>query len=203
MAVAAPAVSATTAGATGPLSSEQAKAAGIETQIQQTGQQIDALDQRYEAALEKKASLDARIGSTQAQIDRSLAGVAKDKVVLHREAIEAYVSGGTSEEADALFSTSETSAMDSTVYSQVATGDLTTSVADLHTAVGQLDTQRQSLKGEDAQAARAVATARAADEQARTLETTQDGALSEVKGQIASLIAQQRAATEAAEAAVA
>ncbi len=193
----------TTAGASFPVSAEQAKAAQIEGEIQQTGQQIGALDQRYEAALEKKASLDARIGATQAQIDRSLARVAKDRLVLHRVAIEAYVSGGTSAATDALFSSSQTSAMDSTVYSEVATGDIDTSMADLHTAIGRLDTQRQNLKSEDVQAARAVATSRAAYQQAQTLETQLDAALAQVKGEIASVIAQQQAASRASQEAAA
>ena len=193
----------TTAGATSPVSSEQAKAAQIEAEIQQTGRQIDGLDQRYQAALEAKAAIDARIGATQAEIDRTLATIARDKVVLQKAAIEAYVSGDTSAAADALFSTSQTAAMDSSVYSQVVTGDLHTSIADLHTAVALLDAQRQTLKHEDASAARAVATARAAYGQAHTLETQQQSALAQAKGTIASLISAQRAAAAAAQKAAA
>jgi peptidoglycan DL-endopeptidase CwlO len=203
LAVVVPAATSASAGATGPVSNEQAKAAQIEAQIQQTGRQIDGLDQRYEAALEKKAALDARISATQAQIDRSLVVIARDKTLLQKTAIEAYVSGGTSAAADALFSTSQTLAMDSSVYSQVVTGDLNTSMEDLHTAIAQLDTQRQTLKGEDAQAAGSVATARAAYEQAQTLETQQNAALAQAKGQIATLISQQRAAAEAVQEAAA
>ncbi len=185
----------TTAGATSPVSSEQAKAAQIEAEIQQTGRQIDGLDQRYQAALEAKAAIDARIGATQAEIDRTLATIARDKVVLQKAAIEAYVSGDTSAAADALFSTSQTAAMDSSVYSQVVTGDLHTSIADLHTAVALLDAQRQTLKHEDASAARAVATARAAYGQAHTLETQQRAAAA--AAQKAAALATIQAAKEA------
>ncbi len=194
---------ATAAGAASPLSLEQAKAAQIEAEIQQTGQEIGALDQRYEAALATKAALDRQVASTEAQIARSLTKVAGDKVVLHKAAIEAYVSGGTSAATDALFSSSQTSAMDSSVYNQVVTGDLDTSMDVLHTAVGQLDAQRQTLRSEDAEAARAVATARDAYESAQTLETQEEAALAQVKGQIATLIDQQQAAERAVQEATA
>lgn len=198
LAVAAPVAISTTAGATGSLATEQAKADQIEAEIQQTGRQIDALDQRYEAALEKKAALDAKIKETQAQIDRSFGRIAADKLVLHKAAIEAYVTGGTSAATDVLFSTSQTTAMDSSVYNEVITGNLDTSVADLHTAIAQLDAQRQTLRREDAQAAQAVATAHDAYLKAQTLEMQENGALTQVKGEIATLISQQQAAAEAA-----
>jgi cell wall-associated NlpC family hydrolase len=185
-------------GATGTLSAEQAKAAQIEAQIQQTGQQVDALDQRYQAALAKKAAIDAQISATTAQIDRSLGTIAKDKATLHSAAIEAYVTGGASVATDALFSGSQTSALDSSVYSQVVTGDLNTSMANLHTAVAQLDAERQTLSAEDAQAAQAVATAHLAYQQGQALETQLRSALAQLKGQIATLVARQRAAENAA-----
>jgi cell wall-associated NlpC family hydrolase len=201
LAVAVPAASAGSAGAASPLSLEQSKAAQIEAEIQQTGQRIDALDQRYQAALAKKAAYDAQIRATTADITRSLIAIGKDKVTLHKAAIEAYVTGGTAAAASAIFAGSQTSAMDSSVYNQVVTGDLNTSMANLHTAVTQLDAQRQTLKSEDAQAAAAIATAHTAYQQAQVLETQQRAALAQVKGQIAALISTQQAAAQAAEAA--
>ena len=198
LATAVPVAFSSTVGAAGTLSAAQAKATQIEAQIQQTGQQVDALDQRYQAALAKKAGLDAQIRSTTAQIDRSLGTIAKDKSTLHNAAIEAYVTGGASAATDALFSGSQTSALDSTVYSQVVTGDLNTSMANLHTAVAQLDAERQTLSSQDAQAAQAVATAHLAYQQGQALETQLRNALAQVKGQIATLIARQKAAQNAA-----
>jgi len=197
LAVAVPAAVSTIAGAASPLSSEQARATQLAAEIQQTGQQVDALDQRYQAALADKSSIDGKIGVTTTQIDHSMVAIAKDRVTLHKAAIEAYVSGGTAAAASVLFSGSQTSAMDSSVYNQVITGDLHTAMADLNTAVAQLDTQRQTLKTEDAQATQAIATAHDAYQQAQTLETQQRSELSQVKGQIATLIAQQQAAAQA------
>lgn len=191
-------VASATAGAASPLATAQAKAAALEAEIQTLGNQIGALDQQYEAALEKKAGIDAQIGATQLQISHTKGHIAKDKVVLQQDAIADYVTSGTADTANALFSGSQTSAMDSTVFHQVITGNLNTSIADLSTAVGQLDIERQTLRTEDAQAAQAVAAAKTAYDQAQTLETQEEGELSQVKGQIATLIAQQQAAADAA-----
>jgi peptidoglycan DL-endopeptidase CwlO len=187
------------AGGAGPLSSEQAEAAALEAQIQSTGQQIDALDQQYEAALAKKDAIDQQISATELQISHTKAHIVKDRHVLHNAAIQAYVTGGTSAAMSALFSGSQTDALDSSVYTQVEAGDLNTSMADLNTAVAQLDAERQTLRTEDAQAAAAVASAQAAYQQAQGLEAQEEAQLAQVKGQIAVLISQQQAAAAAAE----
>lgn len=191
------------AGTTGSLSTAQAEAAALANQIQSLGQQIDALDQQYEAALAKKAAVDQKIAATQAQISHSKDVISKDRSALHDAVIEAYVTGGSSAAASALFAGSQTSAMDSSVYTQVVAGDLHTSLADLHTAVAQLDTERQTLNAENAQAAQDVADAHAAVTKAQTLETQQQAKLAQVKGHIAVLVAQQQAAQRAAQAAAA
>ena len=188
-----------TAGAS-QLQTEQAKATQLEAQIQTLGNRIGALDQQYEAALQKKAALDQQINVTQQQIATSKGRITRDKGVLHQAAIQAYVTSGTSSSADsALFAQSQTTAMDSTVYNQVISGSLNTSVDNLNTAVAQLDSQRQTLRSEDAAAAGAVASAKNATQQAQSLETQQQAALAQVKGQIATLIAQQQATAAAAQ----
>lgn len=187
-----------TAGAASPLTSAQAKAAQLEAEIQATGARIDALDQRYEAALAKKTEIDAQIRATSGQIAHSLGEISKDKATLHKSAIEAYVTGGTSAATNALFSTNQSSAMDSSVYEQVVTGDLNTSMDTLHTAVARLDAQRLTLKNEDAQAARAVAAAHDAFQRGQALEAQERSELAQVKGDIATLVAEQQAAARAA-----
>ncbi len=184
------------------LTDARAQAAQLEQEIQSTGQQIDALDQTYQAALAQKASDDHQITVTQAEITTSDRRIAKDRAVMAKAAVQAYVDGGSATTENPLFSGSQTSAIDSTVYNQVVTGNLSTAVDDLHIALTQLDSQRQTLRAEDAQAAQAVSAAQAAYQQAQTLEAQQEAALSQVKGQIATLVAQQQqAAAVVAEAA--
>jgi peptidoglycan DL-endopeptidase CwlO len=197
------AVSAGSAGAstlaTGTLSAAQAKASQLEQEIQSTGQQIGVLDQQYEEALAQKAAVDQQIAATETQISKTEAKIASDRHTLRKAAVEAYVTGGTASGQATPFSGAGTASLDATVYEQVVTGNLNTSMAQYDTAVAQLDVQRQTLRSEDTQAAQAVAASQAAQDQAETLESQQQAALDQVNGQIAALIAQQQAVTDAAE----
>lgn len=193
LAVAAPTALATTAGATAPLADAQSHAAALESQIQQTGRLIDALDQRYQAALAAKAQVDQQVSLTNSQITKTTANIGADRSTLHVAAIEAYVTGGPSSGASTIFSGSQSSVMDSSVYNQVVTGDLGTAVAQMNTAVGQLHSEQAALSQEDAQAARAVATANAAYQHGQALLVQQDAALAQVNGRVAAIIEHQRA----------
>ena len=190
-------IAASTAGAAA-LQTDQAKASQLEAEIQTLGNRIGALDEQYQAAMQKKATVDAQIRVTVQQIGTSKERISKDKSVLHKAAIEAYVTNGTSSTTSALFSESQTTALDSSVYNQVISGNLNTSIDNLNTAVAQLDSQRRTLHTEDSAAAAAVQSARNAYQQAQTLETQERAALAQVKGQIATLIAQQQAAANSA-----
>ncbi|MGH8980711.1 MAG: C40 family peptidase [Acidimicrobiales bacterium] len=191
-------VSAITAGATVNLSDAQQKAAEIEAQIQSTGQQVDALDQRYEAALATESSFDTQISTTDAKIGRSKDRIGKDKTVLRQAAVQAYVTGGSAAGTNAVFDGSQTAEVDSSVYDQVITGNLNVSVADLNTAVTQLGAERKTLDADEAAAAQAATAAQTALAKGQALEAQEEADLGQVKGQIATLVAAQQAAAAAA-----
>jgi len=186
------------AGAATGLTSDRAQATQIEQEISSTGQEISALGQKFEADQEHKAALDAQIAATEAQITRARQKVASDKAVLRKAAVNAYLSSGTPSSGDSLFAGSQTSAAAVSEYSGVAEGDIGTAVANLDTARNTLAVQVSSLRTQDAQAAQAEASAQAAEQQAKILEAQQTQALSQVKGKIATLVAQQQKAAAAA-----
>jgi len=186
------------AGAATALTTAKAQATQIEQEIASTGQQISALGQKFEAAQERKAALDSQIVATQAQITRTRQKVAGDKAVLRKAAVNAYLSSGTPDSGGTLFSGNQTSAEAASEYNSVAEGDLGTALADLDTARNTLAAQVSSLRTQDAQAAQAEASAQAAEQQAQILEAQQTQALSQVKGKIATLVAQQQKAAAAA-----
>lgn len=177
------------------LSSAQAKATQLETQIQTTGRQIDSLDQQYLSAQAQKASLDVQIGQTQTKIAADKHEVGTDRSHLKAIALQAYLTDGSSTQ-NPLFSGSQTDMQASKVYSKVAQGDLSTAMATLQTARSQLDAQESNLHSQDQQAAQAVSTADQAFQQAHTLQSQQQANLSQVKGQIATLIQQQQQAQQ-------
>lgn len=176
------------------LSNAQAKAAQIAQEIQTTGQQIDALDQKYEGAQAHKASLDQQITVTEGKIAKTKVSVAKDRATLRKVAVHAYLSDGSSASQNPLFAGNETQAEAAKVFNRVAEGDLGTAVAVLHTAQTQLNAQESTLRTQDQQAAQAVTVANDAFQRAQALEAQQQGALDQVKGQIATLVAQQQQA---------
>ncbi len=190
------------AGAAGTLTSAKAQATKLEQEISSTGQQIDALDQKFEAAQANKATLDQQITTTQAKIGQTRKNVSSDRTELSQAAVNAYMETGSSAATDPIFSSSQTATTDAREYDNVSEGNLTTAVDNLNTAQNVLSAQEASLHQQDAQAAQAEASAQSAVQSAQSLEAQQTQALSQVKGQIATLIAQQqKAAAAAAEAA--
>ncbi|MHB1960872.1 MAG: C40 family peptidase [Acidimicrobiales bacterium] len=174
------------------LSSEQAKAAQLEQEIQSTGQQIDALDQQYQAAEARKSAIDQRISATQRKIDETRQRVSDDQRVLQKAAIDVYVTDGGSTAQNSLFSGNQTAASAQQEYSSVAEGDVGAAVANLQTAQNVLSAEQSQLRSQDAQAAQAVSAANQAYTQAQAEQSQQQQALSQVKGQIQTLIAQQQ-----------
>lgn len=182
-----------------PLSSAQARATQLETQIQSTGRQMDALDQQYLAAEARKTHIEHQISATQLKVDRTKQRVAKDRLGLKKVAVRAYITDGGATTQDSLFVGNQTQVDDAKVFHQVATGDLTTAVATLQTAQAQLDALESTLRTQDQQAQQAVTTADNAYRHYQTLHAQQQAALSQVKGKIAVLVTQQRKAQQLAE----
>jgi len=180
------------------LSDAKAKAAQLQTEIQSSGQQIDALGQQYEGDQAHKAAVEQQVSATQAKIDQAKAQVATDQLTLKKAAVNAYVNGDSAATQNPLFSGSQEGLTAAHEYSEVAEGDLGTAVSNLNTAQNQLNVQENALQTQENQAAQAAASAQAAQQQAQSLQTQQQGALGQVKGQIATIIAQQQAAAAAA-----
>lgn len=179
------------------LTSAKAQAAQIEQQIASTGQQITSLSQKFDAAQQEKAALDDKILVTEGQVIHDRRKVAADRQALRKAAIDAYITGGSAP-ANSLFSGSQTSTIDARFYDNVAEGDLGQDVAGLQSAQDQLDAQEGSLRQQELQVTQAEASAHAAAQQAQLLEAQENQELSLVKGQIATLIAQQQKAAAAA-----
>ena len=179
------------------ISDAKAKAAELQSQIQATGQQIDALSQQYNAAQIKKQQVDGQIQATENQIAQTKAEIGSDQGTLRKAAVNAYVSAGSSTQ-DPLFTGDQTQQAAATVYTHVAQGDVSTAVDNLNIAQNQLDVQEATLQTQDQEAAAAVSAANQAYQQAQTLQAQQQATLSQVNSQIQQLIEQQQAAELAA-----
>jgi len=183
------------------ISDAKAKAAQLEASISASGQQIDALDQQYQADQAHKAAVDSQITSTQAKITQTRQQVSGDQVVLRKAAVNAFVNGNSTATEEPLFSGNQKSVDATQEYNDVAEGDLGTAVSNLNTAENQLNVQESDLQTQDQQAAAAASAANDAYNQGVQEQAQQEQSLNQVKGQIAQLIAQQQAAAAAAAAA--
>jgi cell wall-associated NlpC family hydrolase len=185
------------------LSDAQARAAQLQQEINATGQRISALGQEYDAAVAKESQLNQQITATEAKIAQARHQVASDQSSLRNAAVNAYIDAGSAATANPLFSTNQSSVGTQQEYTSVANGDLNDEVANLHIAQAQLAQQQADLQSQEQAAQAAASEASTAQSQAQQEQQAQAADLSQVKGQIQTLVAQQQAAQAAAAAAAA
>jgi peptidoglycan DL-endopeptidase CwlO len=176
------------------LSDAQAKAASIQQQIQATGQQINSLSEQYDEATYKLQQINDQITQTQAQITKTQNQVNRDQALLTAQAVKSYVNAGTTSTVTDMFSSDQNTAGIRSVYSNIAAGNVNTTIANLHTAQSQLQGQQDALKTQQGQAAATQNNIETASNQAKALVAQQNQTLQQVNGQVATLIAQQQAA---------
>jgi len=180
------------------ISDLQAKASQLEQEIAASGEQISALGQQYDAAEGRVQALDVQISATQAKISRARQQVSSDESTLRTAAVTAYMEAGSSTSDNPLFASNERTLGNRQEYAEVATGNLDVAVDNLHIAQTQLGSEETSLQGQQQQASADASEAQGAQQQAEQVQAQQNAALSQDKGQIATLVAQQQAAAAAA-----
>ena len=180
------------------LSDAQARAAQLQQQIQATGERISALGQQYDEAIARQSDLNKQITATEAKIAQARQQVAADQATLRTAAVNAYIDAGSASTDNPLFSSNQSSLGAQQEYADVANGNLNVAVDDLHIAQNQLAQQQATLTSQEQQAAGAAAAASSAQQQAEQQQNQQNAALSQAKGQVQTLLAQQQAAAAAA-----
>ena len=176
------------------LSAAQARAAQIENEITTTGARMDALSQQYDGAVVKVQQLDAEIGQTRHLITTRQVQVARATAQLRAAAVKSYMDGNSAGLAGDLFDTNESQVAVTEEYAKIAAGSINTVIDAVRTAEHQLQASETTLASEQVAAKDQEATAAAAIQQTQALQVRQDAALSQVKGQIATDIAIQKAA---------
>ena len=134
------------------LSDARAKAAAIEAQLSQAQSEMSALSQQYDAAQYHLSQINSSITTTQAAIASDQQQVSNDKDVLSKAAVATYISDGTAAAQNPIFSGNERTLGATTEYNQIATGDISLAVDNLHTAQNALNAQEVQLQSEHSQA---------------------------------------------------
>jgi peptidoglycan DL-endopeptidase CwlO len=185
------------------ISDAQAQAAAITAKLNATQAQIAALTGQVNQADYKLSQLQDQITTSQAQIAKDQQTVASDQAQLRKQALADYTSAGTSTTATQLFTSNVNTSGIRSEYSSIATGNVTATIARLHTAQDQLAANQASLEQQKSQAQSTRNSLQASQSQATALASQDQATLNSVDANIQTLVAQKQAAAAAAAAAAA
>ena len=174
----------------------QAQANAIQSQLEADGAKLDILAQQYEVAQQQVAQLDTALTTTRIQIAQTQSHVQATQAQLRREALQAYMSGATDAEFAGMFSSGGEKGMAIREYQQVAGARMQQTIDTLHQEQQSLTVQQGQLQATETQARAAASQVASAEQQAQVLQQQQQATLSQVKGQVATLLAQQQQAKQ-------
>lgn len=151
------------------------------------------LSQQYDAAQQQVQQLSVEMMQTEGNISVTKQKVSVAQETLRRQALSEYMNG-TDSDLDALFASGGSKTSLAQEYRSVAAGNLSTSIDSLHQLQAQLTSEESQLQATESQAQAAANQASAAKQSAQATEQQQQQTLGQVKGQIATLVAEQQAA---------
>ena len=186
-----------TAGATN-IAAEKQQAQDLYNQIQRVGAQVQFLGQKWDLAHLKLEQIKTTIANTKTIVASIENRVSSDDSQLETDAILAYINSGTSASSNPLFTADANAAGATTVYNQVAEGDIGTVIATLKTNKVELTQERGILAAEEAQAQASFTTATNVYRKYLTLQANIQHARAQVEGQISAYYNAIQAAANAA-----
>ncbi len=176
----------------------KAQAAAITAKIQATQAQIASLTGQVTAADFRLNQLNSQIVASQKQITKDQSRVNKDEGHLRTQAIADYTDSGTTNQVTQMFSSNVNTSGIRSEYSSIATGNVTTTVDNLHTAQSHLQATENALRQQQTQATDTRNSLQGSENQASNLEAQDQSTLDSVNGHIQQLVQQQQAEQAAA-----
>ena len=180
------------------LSSAQAQAAQITSQLATDQQRLDVTAQQYDEAMQQVQQVGQQISQIKSTIALDQSHVAADTANLRQQAVASYMTGSSANDLQSLFSSNGEQATVAGEYQSVASGNISGSIDALTVAQTHLASQQSQLQSAQTQDQAALDQASAAKQAAQATVADQTATLSRVKGQIAELVAQRQAAQLAA-----
>jgi cell wall-associated NlpC family hydrolase len=179
------------------LSTDRARANQLLKQINRIQAHVGYLGQKYDLAKIKLDKIASEIRNTKADVAIIKKNVTKGNQQLANEAIYAYVTNGSAASNNPLFSSSASKIGATNVYNQLAQGNVAATISNLKNYRIELTQERSILAGEVGRAASLTRAAARAFHSANVYQSTLNNALAQVKGNIATFIAQAQAAASA------
>lgn len=182
----------------GQLQGAEAKAQQLASQIQSDSDHLEVLDQQYETAQGQVQSLDQSLLQTAAEVAATQATVNGTESLLRQQALATYTNGGTDVILQQLFAPGNEKSSLTDAYQHVVSTDLSGTIDRLDAAETQLSHQEGKLQSTEQAERASAAQISSSQAQAHSLMASEQSALGQVKGQIATLVAQRQAEEAAA-----
>jgi cell wall-associated NlpC family hydrolase len=186
-----------TAGAATPLSDKQAEAARLAARLDAEGERLSALDEQYNRAVIKVQESEASLATAERDISSANDRFAKARARLARHAVSAYVHGGSTSMVERLAQSDGTDLTLRNQYIETAASEERDAIDALNAAREDLGRLRARLvdrrKAADAAAAKVAADRR----QIQAANDALDRSYRRVTGELARLVAAERARQDA------
>jgi cell wall-associated NlpC family hydrolase len=183
----------------GNVGSDKSRASSLYAQLQSVQAEYSSLSQKYDYLVSvKEPQLRARIAASQSAIARDRQAIAGDRANLQVAAVSAYENSGTSASTNPLFAANANELGATSVYNQVAEGNLAGSVASLTNAEANLAATERQLHRAQHEVNVAAAEAHRGFERAHALSAQLESEYNAASAQVRADIAAQQAAAAAA-----
>jgi cell wall-associated NlpC family hydrolase len=180
------------------LGNDRARANQLLKQINRISSHVNLMGEKYDVALVKLHKITFEIKNTKSEVATIKSNVKKNAKQLAADAVFAYVTNGAAAGNNPLFANSATKIGSTNVYSKLAEGNITSTISSLKSYRIELTQERSILKSEVGKATHLAHAAAASFHSANIYQASLNHALSQVKGSIATFIAQAQAAANAA-----
>jgi cell wall-associated NlpC family hydrolase len=180
------------------LSSAQAQAAQITSQLAADQRRLDTTAEQYDAAQQQVQQVGQQISQIKAAVTQDEANVTADRTSLRQAAVASYMAGTSANDLQTLFSSGGEQATVTGEYQSVASGNISGAIDALSVAQAHLASQQSQLQSAQDEAQSALTQAADARQAAQATVADQQSTLARVKGRIGTLVAQRQAAQLAA-----
>ena len=187
-----PALGASAAAASQPVSTLKSKADAIATKITTIQVKLEVLSEEYDQAATREALIERDIRKDERSIAFARSNVCEDKQSLQRQAIDAYVNDSATSGVLSALTSKENALPAQQTYLEAAAGNLSTAVSSLRFSEHSLVERTAQLERDEAQSRSTLQTLTAARASASTLDAQLTATLQGVNGSLAVAVAQQQ-----------
>ncbi|SHE29294.1 Cell wall-associated hydrolase, NlpC family [Ferrithrix thermotolerans DSM 19514] len=180
------------------ISSLQAEASNIASQIAQLNNEVAVYAEKYDYAQSQLQQINGDISQVKGQIISEQARVKAIKQQLSQEAIDSYMNMGGASTVMTVLQGTETQATLSQSFLSTVSMNQQDLVTSYQQATAQLALEQAKLASEQSQAQVELNQVQSAAQQAQSATTQDQSLLASIKGQIATLVQQQLQAQQAA-----